>query len=457
MDRAREQLISLAMGDLSAAEADRMNAALAADPALQAEYQGLLQRLVVLRSVPADDVPQSVVDRLVRSAVLTDEIPGAEQLAPVISIRTALAVYLPRVAAAAAMVLLVGLTMVYLPEGPPRSVATVTDADGHRSYISQGEMVEARFGSPLRVRTASAELLLDGGSAISFAGMSTHDIIVDRGRVVVDATHAAAQVKVGAETLRVEQGSVVAIERDREHARILNGGEMVEIQRTSIERVLPLARAEYGLALDDRELPEAVKRQRVTFFGTQLDAEAFRRGFSLALADFGVGIRGDRLVYSPGTPYRVGLGDEPEVVSVTMLHGRAELEGAGRHVLLGGERGVESATLTRQGVLPQGAGAYDRSCVWALGMGNAVVDARLANVRAADTTLPAGVLIYPDRVILPEGEERVFLLDGPDFNFPLPGGRKARLVGVLSSGVELEFEDSPIRVFVPHSRIAHND
>jgi hypothetical protein len=58
--------------------------------------------------------------------------------------------------------------------------------------------------------------------------------------------------------------------------------------------------------------------------------------------------------------------------------------------------------------------------------------------------------------VLPEGEERIFVLDGPDFTFPLPGGRKGRLVGLLSSGAEFEVQKDEgkeiVRVFVPFSR-----
>ncbi len=460
MDPRREQLIALLLGELEQDEAMVLEGRLAGDAALQRERDSLERQLTAIRALPEDDLPQAAVDRVVAAAAEFNTEPQAGQLARVITLRTVFSVYLPRVAAAAVFILMVGLAITYIPPGPPPAAGTVASSDGYTRIVTSNEMIEARLGSPLRVSTNTARVLMDGGAAVSLSGGGKFDapsIVVDRGRVVVDATGAAVQVHVGGRTLDVEKGAVVAVEMDREHAQILDGGAQVEVQRTAIERVIPLALGEYGLVLDDRDLPEAVRHQRVSFSGTHLDAEAFKRSFEQAASTYGVHIEGNRLVYKQGTPHRVGVSDEPEVVNLDLIQGAASCIGGGRDLRLGGADGLVSVSLTRDKLIPESTVSPERTYGWARGMGNAVIDNKLSNVRTGEATLPAGAVIYPDRLLLPEGEERIFLLEGADFNFPLPGGRMGRLYGTMSSGVLVELEDSPIRVFVPHSRVVERE
>jgi hypothetical protein len=457
MDPRREQLIALLLGELEQDEAMVLDARLADDGALQRERDSLERQLTAIRALPEDDLPQAAVDRVVAAAAEFNAEPQAEQLARVITLRTMVSVYLPRIAAAAVFILMVGLAITYIPPGPAPGVGTVATSEGLTRIVTSNEMIEARLGSPLRVSTTTAHVLMDGGAAVSLSGGGKFDapsIVVDRGRVVVDATGAAVRVHVGGRTLDVEKGAVVAVEMDREHAQILDGGAQVEVQRTTIERVIPLALGEYGLVLDDRDLPEAVRRQRVSFSGTHLNAEAFKRSFEQAASTYGVHIEGNRLVYKQGTPHRVGVSDEPEVVNLDLIQGAASCIGGNRELRLGGADGLVSVSLTRDKLIPESAVSPERTYGWARGMGNAVIDNKLSNVRTGEATLPAGAVIYPDRLLMPEGEDRIFLLEGADFNFPLPGGRMGRLYGTMSSGVLVELEDSPIRVFVPHSRVA---
>jgi hypothetical protein len=456
MEPSREKLIALVLGDLPPAEAFELEGLIAADSSLEAQRDVLARQIEAIRAVPAEYPSDVAVARVLAAAAAMDLHDQEEKLGRVISMRSVVTVYLPRVAAIAVFALLVGLTAMVLPEGPAPAVGTVVARDGVSKIVTAGELVEARLAIPLTLKTRTAGVLMDGGSAVSLADdAAVPAIVLDRGRVVVDARGAAQVVQAGEQRIEIPRGSIVAIERDREHAQIRGDGAEVVVQRETISRVLPLARGEYGLVLDDRDLPRAVRDQRVSFSGTNLDAEGFKQSFAQAASAYGVRIEGSRLIYEQGTPHRVGVSDEPEVVRVELVEGSATCFGAGRELQLGGE--TVSVSMTRSKVLPEQDAAPERAFGWARGMGHAVLDQRLGNMRDAGATLPAGAVIYPDRLVLPEGEERIFLLEGPDFTFPLPGGMRGRLVGTMSSGALFELQDSPIRVFVPHSRAISRD
>jgi hypothetical protein len=158
----------------------------------------------------------------------------------------------------------------------------------------------------------------------------------------------------------------------------------------------------------------------------------------------------------PGTTLRVAATDEAEVLNLNLLQGRVNVTGE-RRLNLGGRDGLASVSLWSSGRVVEGESGPERSCTWARGMGNAAVEAKLSDVRLGESTLPAGTVIHPRKLILPEGEERIFLLEGNDFNFPLPGGHKGRLIALISSGAEFQLEGSATRVFVPHSRVVTRD
>lgn len=451
MDRQREKLIALVLGDLQPDEIPGVEAQVSGDVTLQSQRDSLQCQVAAMRALPDDDIPQAAVDRVLEAARHFHEEPEAVQLARVITLRTFINVYLPRIAAAALFVLMVGYAVHYLPEGPQASVATVVAADGNGWAVTDGDLVEARIGSPLRIRFQTGELLLDGGAAVRVSAQGPYkapQFEVDRGRVVVDAARAPVQLSAAGRSLELEPGAVVALDLDREHARIMDGGAVVEIQRTAIEDVVRAANEAYGMHIDDSLLPDAVKRRRVTFFGTQLGKREFADSFVQAASVYGVRLSGNRLLYEAGTTHRVDDTEFDTLLSVSLLNGAAEIsQGNTRQTM------PASIAFTRDGALP-GAERPEHTFVWARGMGNAVVDAKLRNVSTGDATLPAGSVIHPDRLVLPEGSERIFVLHGPDFNFPLPGGRKGRLVGLLSSGAEFELEGGVTRVFVPHSSVA---
>jgi hypothetical protein len=458
MEAERAQLISLLVGDLDRDEALQLEARFAGDTDLQARHEALRRQVIAIRALPGDDVPQAAVDRLLAAARDFHEEPEAVQLARVISLRAFFSVYLPRVAAAALFAGLVGLAVAYLPEGPSPGVGNVI-VDGLPMVVADGELVSARLGEPLQIKTSGAEILVDGGAAVrlhSQGPFTAPNIEIDRGRVVIDATRGATMVQAGSQALSLERGSVISVERDREYAQIQDSGTVVEIQRTTIEGVLEEARRAYGLNLDGSALPDAVARQRVTFYATQLDADGFKRTFEEAAGQYGVRLMGNRLVYMPGTTLRVAATDEAEVLNLNLLQGRVNVTGE-RRLNLGGRDGLASVSLWSSGRVIEGESGPERSCTWARGMGNAVVEAKLSDVRLGESTLPAGTVIHPRKLILPEGEERIFLLEGNDFNFPLPGGHKGRLIALISSGAEFQLEGSATRVFVPHSRVVTRD
>jgi hypothetical protein len=92
--------------------------------------------------------------------------------------------------------------------------------------------------------------------------------------------------------------------------------------------------------------------------------------------------------------------------------------------------------------------------VWAGGLGNESVATHLPGVNTSDEQLPQGSVIYTDKLVLHGEEDRVYVLNGPEFNFPLPGGRMGRLVGLMSSGAEFEVEGETAREFVPFRRLS---
>lgn len=451
MEREREKLIALLLGDLAPEDAPALQARIAGDAALQAQRDSLERQIAAMRNLPDDDVPQAAVDRVMNAVRGFHASPEAVQLARVITLKTFVNIYLPRIAAAALFVLLVGYAVHYIPDGPAPSVGTVIAADGSSYILTNDQLVEAGIGSPVRVKLATGEILLDGGAAVRVLSNGENQqptVQVDRGRVVVDAARAPSTVDVGGRRVVMAAGTVLSLDYDREHARIVDGGAVVEIQRTSIADVLPHASEAYGIVLDASLLPEAVKRQRVTFFGTQLDGEGFVRSFVEAAAQYGVKREGKYLLYEAGTTHRVGDTEQVEVLSLNLLQGSAQVSSGTQTLDV-----PASISFTHDRTITNEQ-RPERSCIWARGMGNAVVDGKLRDVSTGEATLPAGSVIHPDRLVLPQGTERIFVLHGPDFNFPLPGGRMGRLVGLLSSGAEFQLEGSVIRVFVPHSSVA---
>jgi anti-sigma factor RsiW len=457
MERDEKLLIALMLGELDAAEVARLEARIATEPGLQQQRDRLVRQLAAIRALPVDDAPPELVKQLLSHARAFHEEPESRRLARVITLRSVTRVYLPRIAAALVFAGLVALGVMYTPDGPLPSVGTVLE-NGLARTLTDGELVEAPIGSPVQVRTATGEVWLDGGAALRLlrsGSAATPVLELDRGRALVSATRAPATMHVGAQVIELERGTVLHLDYDREHARILDSGAVVEIQRTPIERVVEIANRAYDLELDASRLPEAVRRQRITFFGTQLDGAAFVRGFSEAASRFGVSVEGSQIHYHPGTTLRIDETEGEEVLNLDLLQGGAIVAGELR---IGGREGAHSLALTPSRVLTRDASHVERACVWALGMGNDVVDARLGSVQHGAGTLPAGTVIYPNRqMILPEGEERIFVLDGPDAYFPLPGGLRGRLVGLISSGAEFELENSVVRVFVPHSRVTSRD
>lgn len=456
MERDTQQLICLLLGEIEHADAVALEQRLSADADLRAQRDKLARSLQMLRAVPRDDAPEHTIDRLMERAREFHAAPEAAHVARVYTLRSVWSV-LPRVAAAAVLALLVGLTITYLPDGPQPSVGTVADMQGIKRTIVDGELVEAPIGSPVLIRTTTGEILLDGGGALRLRRSGAQAVVqLDRGRAVVSADRAPATLHAGNHLLTVDSGAVLALDYDREHARVLRGGEVVEVQRTTISDVVDLGREAYGLDLDAADLPEAVLRQRVSFFGTRLDGADFLRSFMQAAADFGVRADGTRLKYEAGTTLRVDEAEGGEVLSLDLLAGSARVAGE-EAVRLDTRSGATSLSLTPTRRIERTQSNANRAFVWARGLGNVVVDAKLSDVLPGEGTLPAGTVIYSDRLILPEGEERIFVLDGPDANFPLPGGQRGRLIGLMSSGAEFQLEGTVTRVFVPHSRVISRD
>jgi hypothetical protein len=445
------QLAALLLGDLPREEAAALEAALARDPALRVELERLGRAIAALRELPGDDAGDALVDNLKQRALALVESPEAPVLRPAFAWLAAW----PRVAAAAVIVAVFGLAIAYTPPGPAPQ-AGVAFLDSGRKVIAIGETFETRAGAAARVELPGAELLLEGGSALSVPQQGRVHLL--RGRVISEVHRGAWTLEAGGRELTLAAGSIAILDYDSEFARVAGEGALVEVRRTPLAIAAGLAREAYGLELDTSRLPQAVLDQRVNFFGTGIGGEEYVRFLVQAAARYGVGLSEDgrALTYAHGTVGRVDDSQEPELLSIALLRGQGELSEEGRARAL-----AQGEALIFAPSRPEGRPMDDlrlaRALAWAGGRGNQAVDERLARHSEREGSLPGSTIILADRLVLRGEQERVFLLDGPEFNFPLPGGRLGRLVSVHISGAEFEVEGAVRRVFVPFSSLAERE
>lgn len=463
MDPKREKLIALMLGELSAEEASALKDEFAADAALKSDHSKFERTLAILKNVPSDDASDAVVASLLARAALvetaseTSDAPKEDEpLGELIQLDWIRSV-LPRVAAVVVIACVLGLAVWFTPSGLPESVASVSDEHGS-AVVLDGDLVESRAGTIRRIRFSTGEVLMDGASAVrvrSNGRYAAPTFEVERGRVVVTASRTPLSVSVAGRSVEMDEGAMLAVNYDRAYANIATDGSIVEVQRMPIGEVAMLGEKAYGIKLDSGALPESVAKQRITFYGSNLDAAAFRDSFIESAAPFGVTLDASQnyLKYQSRSG-RVIPNDEWQL-ELAVLEGSAKFTDVGEAVSLDGSLAnfvsVSSGRpANSESVEPKRLDAkeLDRQVVWAAGAGGALGE-RLHDVKPSSENLPSGTVIHTDSVVL-NGEmgKRIFKLDG-DFDFPLPGGRKGRLVQVTSSGAVFEVKDEFVREFVP--------
>ena len=466
MDEKRKKLIAWMLGDMSPEESRPFELSLAADDDLQRQRNQLENTLTAVRIVPSADVSDGAIARLMAAAAgvkpESADPAEAELLAAhgesdnIIRINFLLRTVLPRVAAVAVIIFIFGLGVWITPTGLHTEVAQWTDESG-QGVLVDGELFESRPGETRRVTFPTGEVLLDGATAVrvhSNGKFSSPSFDVERGRVVVTAATSPINLNISGRDVQLGKGSMLAVDYDRAYANIAADGSLVEVQRMRIGEVAALAEQAYGIKLDAGAVPESVRNTRVSFYGSNLDANAFVDSFVDSASRFGVTLDGTRryLSYEPRSG-RVEPNEEWKL-DIAVLDGAASVSDEGKILPLGG-KGLPNFVSFKPGETERasaemlGNDDLNRQVVWAAGAKGSLGD-RLSDVKRSAEPLPDGAVIHTDTLVLNgEGGRRIFKLGGPDFDVPLPGGRKGRLVQLTNSGAVFEVQGEFIREFMP--------
>ncbi|MCA8913909.1 MAG: hypothetical protein KDB90_00755 [Planctomycetes bacterium] len=470
MDDTRQKLIAWMIGDLSPEESRPFEASLAADADLQRQRNQLERTLTVVRAVPSEDVSDKAFARLMAAAAHVEpesaDPAEAEMFAVdetpdnVIRINFLLRTVMPRVAAVAVIVFIFGLGVWITPGSLKPTVAGVYDDHG-MAMVVDGDLVESRVGEPRRLTFPTGEVLLDGASAVrvhATGPFSAPSFEVERGRVVVTASATPVSLNVGGRSVQLGKGSMLSVDYDHAYANIAEDGSIVEVQRMPIGEVAALAEKAYNVKLYAGGVPESVRNTRVSFYGSNLNAEAFIDSFVEAASRFGVTIDETRRYLSYESRSGRVEPNEEWKLDIAVLQGAASVSEEGYILPLGGKglpnfvsyNASEAGHADLRGL---GNDDLNRQVVWAAGATGATSGAlgeRLRDVKPSAEPLPNGSVIHTDSLVLNgDGGKRIFKLGGPDFDFPLAGGRRGRLVQLTNSGAVFEIQGEIVREFVP--------
>lgn len=463
-----ERLLDYALGESTPAETQEIRNLLERDPELREETARMRYVIDAVRDVPVADVSEEALQRMFSSAretvpAMAEVDDAADEIAPVIHARFGFWSYATRIAAALLIAAAVIFGLSQMPSGPGAPIAKVVDGE-HSYWVHNGDTVESGIGSRPTISFATGSVLLDGASAVrvvSDGSLAPVRIDIDRGRAVATATSAGIEVRLAEQTLSVEPGATVALEYERPFNRVSPDGREVEVQRLTLVEAAKLGSGTYGVNIDASGLPAEVAKRRISFTGADMNAEAFVASLVEAASRFGVNEARDgkkvSLVYGSATERNEGL--DEAAVSIAMLQGSATLTRAGAETRLRADKTDNAyGVTTSQGAMVENrsSDAMARMVVWAGGAGNAAIESHLRDVAVRTGRLPQGSVIHTDRLVLhkAEGPERVFLLGGPEFTFPLPQGRMGRVVGLMSSGAEFEVEGEIQREFIPLSMLS---
>jgi hypothetical protein len=445
MEDTRQKLIAWALGDLSPEEFRALVPKLAADDDLQRQRDQIERTISVLRAMPSDDASDALVQRVLAAAAEPEQ-------AEVIQLGWFMRA-LPRMAAAACIIFVFGLGVWITPSGLVDTVGEVTDG-GIREEVLDSGIVESRVGETRLLKFATAEVLLDGASTVSVhrTGEFTPPLLrVERGRVVVTATSAGMVVDVADRSVQVEKGGMLAVNYDRAYANIAADGSVVEIQRMQIGDVAALAEEAYDIKLNAAGVPQGVRDIRVTFYGSDLNADKFIDSFMEATAVYGLKLDATRqyLSYKDGTSGPIKENDEWQL-DIALLQGKAAIDQGGKRIALDNTTNFVSVSAAGKDRAERfNAEDLNKQVVWAAGADGALGE-RVRDVRQSTEDLPAGTVIHSDKMVLfGDMGKRIFKLGASEYDYILPGGRKGRVVQLTTSGAVFEVKGEFVREFVP--------
>ena len=441
-----ETLISYLLGDLSSPDdVSDLQKQLSENPEFEQRLENLRRSLNAIRMLPRDDVKDSVVVALLKQA----KAEVTESSAPIIKLPT----FASRLAAAAAAVAIVGLIgfgAMFMPEPNESLIATTNGQAVHNS-----DVIESGIGETRRIELSGGGMvLLDGASAVQIfeqGEFSPPRIEVLHGRAIVSA-EGSAPVIVTAWQRRIDvmSGAKAAISFDTPFAHISD--EQFEVRSQTIEEVVGHAN-KLGISIDASSLNNDVLQRRVSFYGRAVNKEAFASTLLRSMAKYGVQFQqhGTQIKLTCETAYTTD-GQFASTLEIAALEGEVIVQGSDE------SKSISSTSENYFSVYGNGdvidtiyeqrsERGFRDLVVWA-GLGQ--------DSEARDTRLPAGSVIHPDSlVVFDDGSERIFKLGGPEYVFPLAGGQKGRIIGLMSSGAEFEYKQGKEvkRVFIPFSKL----
>lgn len=438
-------IISYLLGDIATTEERKLvDAQLSETPELQQRLEELRRSLNTIQLLPCDDVKQSIVIALLKSAKA--EVDGDS--APIIRL-PGFASRLAAAAAAIAIAGLIGFGAMFMPEPNDSLVAT---ANGQA--IHNADVIESNIGETREIKlNGGGTVLLDGASAIQIfeqGEFAPPRIEVLHGRAIVTAT-GDAPVIVTAWQRRIDVlgGSKAAISYDRPFAHVSDNQAIIRSQ--TISDVVALA-YKVGVKIDASGIPEKILQRRVSFFGRDLDSSKFASTFLTSVRTFGVtGVESGnkiQLVYQGASSTSDGV--EARSLEIAALEGQVLVKGSNKTKSISSDtiNFLAEYTLKDSVHEQRSETGYRDMVVWA-GLDDGATEAK-------GSRLPSGTVIHLDKlVVFDDGSERIFKLDGAEYIFPLPDGQSGRVIGLMSSGAEFEYKegDKVKRVFIPFSKL----
>ena len=459
---AKVQLPSYLIGDLSPKEAAMLEGHLDVDPQSKAAKESLARQLTPVINLQAPEVSPAALAKLFMDA--RRELVKPENQ-PEFNWRDSTR-FLLRVAALVVAAAVLGLIVAnVIPQSD--IIGEIKTANGDTRAVRLSELIETPQGVPLtlRLKGTGARLDLDGSAAVMVTGRG-HDSRVEimRGRVIVDAGHHALSVVCGTNMVIVNELSVAAIDFDTPFERIRGKGAVVELQRQTVSHVARVAERLFGGLIDTSKLPTEVAERRVSIYGVGLRRDEFMATFKNAGERFGIVFKEDGknviLSYNSGTAGN-NVDESESVLKIAPLKGGVDFSGEKKQSL--NERRSQVLVLAggeaRTFADSDGAAKAQRMVVWAgrtdlphfqltETVSNYISDKSTGGgkVVTLGLALPTGTVLSSDSMRYRGALVHV----GEVITLDLPGAKNGKLMGVMSSGIEVEGEDAT-RYFVPVS------
>jgi hypothetical protein len=461
---AKVQLPSYLIGDLSPKEAAMLEGHLDVDPQAKAAKDSMARQLLPVMNLPAPEVGEPALAKLFADAKRELEKPAYQPS----TMWQDLSAVVRRVAAVLVVGAVLGLSIYGLTPGNT-IVGQLTTANGIVQVLRAGDVIETPQGVPmtLELKSSGARVDMDGSAALKVS-RSGADTVVEilRGRVIVGAGAKSQLVNCGDSSISIEAHSVAAIDYDTPFRRIVGQGAVVELQRQTIADVALDAERLYGGRIETSSLPERVAKRRISLYGMGLRRDEFLAAFKSAVERYGVTFKAEGKNFSLSYSGTAGnTADESEsVLKVAPLFGTLEFKQEGILKVLSESRSqavvVEDSAVTD---LEKAAGAMkaQRMVVWAgrTDMPYFKLDATVSNyISDADrsggkvvvaSALPAGTVLTEGGLRFKSG---ALIKVGDQIEIALPGAKGGKLLGVMSSGIEVaKGDDANTRYFVPVS------